>query len=62
MRAPAAYRPQAIGTTLPAHKLSDGRFGLDSHRTGTYSAQCDTCPAGAPLLEWSATSPALGCF
>eukprot|EP00959_Pyramimonas_sp_CCMP1952_P011749 247351-Pyramimonas_sp.AAC.1 len=23
---------------------------------------CDTCPAGSPLLAWSTTSPARGCF
>eukprot|EP00959_Pyramimonas_sp_CCMP1952_P345177 7228816-Pyramimonas_sp.AAC.1 len=62
MEAPPAYSPRAAGTTLPAHKLTDVRFGLESHSTGTYSARCDTCPAGSPLLEWAATRPALGYF
>eukprot|EP00959_Pyramimonas_sp_CCMP1952_P208658 4364783-Pyramimonas_sp.AAC.1 len=62
MRTPPAFQPQKIGTTPPAHKLSDGRFGPDSHRASTYTAMCDTCPPGSPLLVWAAGSPALGCF
>eukprot|EP00959_Pyramimonas_sp_CCMP1952_P005650 118556-Pyramimonas_sp.AAC.1 len=51
MKAPPAFSPRAANTTLPAHKLMDGRFGPESHSTGTYSAQCDTCPTRSFLLE-----------
>eukprot|EP00959_Pyramimonas_sp_CCMP1952_P236900 4950835-Pyramimonas_sp.AAC.1 len=44
MRAPRAFQPSSVGTTLPPHRIADGRFGADTHRTKVHSATCDTCP------------------
>eukprot|EP00959_Pyramimonas_sp_CCMP1952_P127604 2669135-Pyramimonas_sp.AAC.1 len=62
MRAPRAFQPSSVGATLPPHRLADSRFGAGTHRAKVYSAMCDTCPPGPPLLEWKPGRPALGCF
>eukprot|EP00959_Pyramimonas_sp_CCMP1952_P321502 6727555-Pyramimonas_sp.AAC.1 len=62
MRTPPAFQPAKVGTTLPAHRLSDGRFGSESHSTNLFTAACDACPPGSPLLVWEVGCPALGCF
>eukprot|EP00959_Pyramimonas_sp_CCMP1952_P073742 1541498-Pyramimonas_sp.AAC.1 len=38
MAAPPAFSPRAANVTLPAHKLTDGRLGPETHSAGTYSA------------------------
>eukprot|EP00959_Pyramimonas_sp_CCMP1952_P372384 7798335-Pyramimonas_sp.AAC.1 len=38
MRAPRAFQPSGVGTTLPPHRLADGRFGAETHRAKVYSA------------------------
>eukprot|EP00959_Pyramimonas_sp_CCMP1952_P300050 6275714-Pyramimonas_sp.AAC.1 len=62
MNAPPAHSPGMVGAALLAHKLSDGRFGPNSHTTSTCSAMCDTCPVGSPLLVRPIDSPPPGCF
>eukprot|EP00959_Pyramimonas_sp_CCMP1952_P367811 7704462-Pyramimonas_sp.AAC.1 len=62
MWAPRPFQPASAGTTLPPPRLADGRFGAETHHAQMYSATCDTCPPGSPLLEWMPGHPALGCF
>eukprot|EP00959_Pyramimonas_sp_CCMP1952_P394353 8262994-Pyramimonas_sp.AAC.1 len=62
MCTPPAFQPPKVGTTPPAHRLSDGRSGSDSHRASLFTAMRDTCPPGPPLLVWDTGRPALGCF
>ena len=59
---PSHLDPAHTGTTLPATRITDGRFGEGAQTTGLYTARCDFCPDGPPLLEWPVSSPALGCF
>ncbi|CAK0857079.1 unnamed protein product [Prorocentrum cordatum] len=54
--------PECANTTIPVLRIRDDRFGIKAAQTRTYSARCDTCPQGAPLLVWDPGSPPLGCF
>eukprot|EP00959_Pyramimonas_sp_CCMP1952_P355068 7437729-Pyramimonas_sp.AAC.1 len=62
MRAPRPCQPSSVGAAIPPHRLTDGRLGAEAHHAQIYSATCDTCPPGSPLLEWKLGRPALGCF
>eukprot|EP00959_Pyramimonas_sp_CCMP1952_P035603 745561-Pyramimonas_sp.AAC.1 len=54
--------PERANTTIPILRIRDERFGIKAAQTQTYSARCDTCPQGAPVLVWDPGSPPLGCF
>eukprot|EP00959_Pyramimonas_sp_CCMP1952_P283107 5917609-Pyramimonas_sp.AAC.1 len=56
------HDPQRANTTIPILWVRDERFGFKAAENKIYSARCDTCPPGAPLLVWKTGAPPLGCF
>eukprot|EP00959_Pyramimonas_sp_CCMP1952_P038832 812881-Pyramimonas_sp.AAC.1 len=54
--------PERANTTIPILRVRDERLGLEAAENKIYSARCDTCPPGAPLLVWNTGALPLGCF